>query len=151
MFVPNRPKAFEEAYRVLKPGGILLFTTWDKLVHNAASYSSRTIADTYLEKPLPPSYDLATSMSDEAVILPLLKDAGFSDPLIEKVALFAVSATAKEAASGLVRSQVYEEIKKYNPGAINEIKVKLEKELAEKFGTAPMIAPMSALISQARK
>ena len=31
MFVPDKPKAFAEAYRVLRPGGMFLFTTWDKL------------------------------------------------------------------------------------------------------------------------
>ncbi|HEY8970736.1 MAG TPA: class I SAM-dependent methyltransferase, partial [Puia sp.] len=47
MFVPDKPKAFAEAYRVLRPGGMLLFTTWDKLEQNAASYTSRSIAKEY--------------------------------------------------------------------------------------------------------
>src|SRR6187455_286277 len=38
MFVPDKSKAFAEAYRVLKPGGHFLFTTWDKLENNPASY-----------------------------------------------------------------------------------------------------------------
>lgn len=151
MFVPDKPKAFAEVYRVLKQGGLFLFTTWDKLEHNAASYSSRSIAMKYLEKPLPASYDLATSMSDEAGIAPLLEDAGFAKMSIDKVGLFAVSRTAKEAAKGLAAGVIYEEIKKRNPAWIDEIKIKLEKELAEKFGAAPMIAPMSAVISQAWK
>jgi ubiquinone/menaquinone biosynthesis C-methylase UbiE len=152
MFVPDKPKAFAEAYRVLKPGGLFLFTTWDKLENNAASYSSRSIAKKYLEEPLPESYNLATSMSDEAVITPLLQDSGFSKISIEKVELFSVSPTAKEATYGLVEGGlIYEEIKKRNPAWIDEIKIKVEKELAEKFGAAPMIAPMSAVISQAWK
>jgi ubiquinone/menaquinone biosynthesis C-methylase UbiE len=151
MFVPDKPKAFAEVYRVLQPGGRFLFTTWDKLEKNAASYCSRSIATKYLEEPMPESYNLATSMSDEAVITPLLEDAGFAKISIEKVALFSVSRTAKEAAYGLVGGPIYEEIKKRNPAWIDEIKIKLEKELAEKFGVAPMIAPMSAVICQARK
>jgi hypothetical protein len=71
---------------------------------------------------------------------------------IEKVKLFSVGPTAKEAANGLVEGgSIYEEIKKRNPAWIDEIKIKVEKELAEKFGAAPMIAPMSAIISQAWK
>jgi hypothetical protein len=46
---------------------------------------------------------------------------------------------------------IYKEIKKRNPAWIEEIKIKVEKELAEKFGAAPMSAPMSAVISQAWK
>ncbi|MBO9672828.1 MAG: methyltransferase domain-containing protein [Sphingobacteriaceae bacterium] len=153
MFVPDKPKAFAEAYRVLKPGGMFLFTTWDKLENNAASYTVRSIAMKYLDGwSLPESHNLATSMNNEAIITPLLKDAGFAKISIEKVKLFSVSPTAKEAACGLVEwGPVYEEIKKHNPDCIDEIKIKVEKELAEKFGAAPMIAPISAVFSQAWK
>jgi ubiquinone/menaquinone biosynthesis C-methylase UbiE len=152
MFVPDKPKAFAEVYRVLKPGGMFLFTTWDELKHNAASYTSRTIAKKYLEEPLPESYNIATSMSDETVNRNLLQGAGFTKITIEKVKQFSVSPTAKEATFGLVEGGlIYKEIKKRNPVWIDEIKIKVEKELAEKFGAAPMIAPMSAVISQAWK
>jgi ubiquinone/menaquinone biosynthesis C-methylase UbiE len=152
MFVPDKPKAFAEVHRVLRSGGMFLFTTWDRLEQNAASYISRSIAKEYLEEPLPESYNLATSMSDEAVIRPLLQDAGFSKISIEKVEKLSVSPTAKEATYGLVTGGLfYKEIKKRNPAWIDEIKVKVEKELAEKFGAAPMIAPISAVISQAWK
>jgi ubiquinone/menaquinone biosynthesis C-methylase UbiE len=152
MFVPDKVEAFAEVYRVLRPGGMFLFTTWDRLEQNAASYITRSIAKEYLEEPLPESYNLATSMSDETLIVQLLQDAGFSKKTIEKVKQFSVSPSAKEAACGLVEgAQFYKEIKKRNPAWIAEIKIKVEKELAEKFGTAPMIAPISAVISQAWK
>jgi ubiquinone/menaquinone biosynthesis C-methylase UbiE len=152
MFVPDKQKAFEEVYRVLKPGGQFLFTTWDKLENNTASFTSRSIAKKYLEDPLPDSYNLATSMSDKAVIKSLIKDAGFTKISIEQVELFSISRTAKEAAYGLVEDGlIYEEIKKRNPTWIDEIRIKVEKELSEKFGTAPMVAPMSAIISQTWK
>lgn len=152
MFVPDRPKAFAEAYRVLKPGGIFLFTTWDKLEHNAASATSTAIAAKYLEGPLPESSSIPTSMSDEDIIRPLAEDAGFSKIVIEKVHRNLVCPTAKEAAQGFVYGgTLYNDIQKRNPAVMDEIKIKLEKELAEKFGAAPMTAPMSAVFSQAWK
>ena len=152
MFVPEKEKAFEEAYRVLKPGGMFLFTTWDKLEHNAPSYTARSIAMEYLEEPLPASYDVATSMNDETAIGQLLQNAGFPKMKIEKVQLSSMSTSAKEVASGFVEGGgVFNEIKKRNPSLIPDIKIKLEKEYAEKYGTAPMIAPISAVICQAWK
>ena len=152
MFVPDKSKAFAESYRVLRPGGMFLFTTWDKLEYNAASYISRTAAKKYLEDPLPESYNLAFSMNDAEIIRSLLMNTGFSKISIEKVGLDSVCPSAKEAAIGLVQGGlIFKEIKKRNPAWIDEIKITVEKELSEKFGTAPMIAPMSAVISQAWK
>ena len=152
MFVDDKPKAFAEAYRVLKPGGILLFTTWDKLEHNAVSYTSRVLAEKYLKGPLPDSYDITVSMNDVEAIRLLLDKEGFSKISIEKVEQFSVCSSAKEAATGLVEGGfIFKEIRQQNAELIDEIKSKLEKELAEKFGAAPMVAPMSAVISQAWK
>jgi len=152
MFVPDKPTAFAEVWRVLRPGGHFLFITWDKLENNPASYTSRSIAKQYLEGPLLGPYDLPTSMSDERGIRSLLQDGGFSKLSVEKVSLLSVSPSAKEVALGFVQGgSVYDEIRKRNPGSIEEIKIKLEKELAGQFGDAPMIVPVSALISRAWK
>lgn len=152
MFVPDKSKAFAEAFRVLKPGAQLIFTTWDAMEKNAASFATTSVIEEYLSTPLPDSYYSATSMHDEAVIKSLLQDAGFSNIKTEKCQLFSVSPTAKQAATILVKGNAcYNEIKNTHPEKIEEIITRVEKELTEKFGAAPMVAPISAVICQAGK
>ncbi|WP_300603781.1 class I SAM-dependent methyltransferase [Niabella sp.] len=152
MSVPDKPKAFAEAYRVLRHEGLFLFTTWDKLEHNAASYISRMAAKKYCEEIMAASHNLATSMHDEAGIRVLLEDAGFLKIAIEKVQKNSVCATASEAAIGLVQNgPLFEAIKRQNPAWVDAIINTTEAELSEKFGAAPMVAPISAVISQAWK
>ena len=152
MFVADKSKAFAEAYRVLRPGGMLLFATWDKLELNGASHVYRKAAKKYLQDPLPESYNLPFSMNDESLIKSMLQGTGFSRISIERVSKVALCQTAKEAAEGMVQGgTIYNEIMKRNPAWVEEIKLTVEKELAEKFGAAPMVAPMSAIISQATK
>jgi ubiquinone/menaquinone biosynthesis C-methylase UbiE len=152
MFVPDKTKAFAEAYRVLRPGGMLLFSTWDKLEYNAASHIYRKIVKEYLENDLPESYSMPFSMNDPVIIKEILEQAGFLKITIERVEKESVCQTAKEAAYGLARGgALYNEIMKRNPAWVEEIIARVEKELSEKFGTAPMIAPMRAMISQAWK
>jgi len=152
MFIPDKAKAYAEAYRVLSQGGMLLFATWDKLEHNAASYVHRMVAKKYLTEPLPETYNLPVSMSDDQEIRKGLQQAGFSKIIVDRVDKISESQSAKEAANGLAQGgSIYNEIMKRNPAWIEEIKETVEKELAEKFGASPMRAPMRALITQAWK
>jgi len=152
MFVPDKLKAFTEAYRVLRQGGMLLFTTWDKLELIGASYVYRNIAKKYLKEPLPECYNLPFSMYEESAIKEILHEVGFPKISIEKISKLSISPTAKEASEGLAQGgAIYNAIMSENPKWIEEIKVSVEKELTEKFGEAPMTAPMSAVISRAWK
>jgi ubiquinone/menaquinone biosynthesis C-methylase UbiE len=152
MFVPDKHKAFAEAHRVLRPGGMFIFSTWDKLELNGASYTYRKIVKKLFEDSLPESYNLPFSMNDQNAIKGMLKETGFSKIKVERVDKDSISQTAGEAANGLARGgSIYNEIMMHDPSLVEEIIKELEKELSEKFGTSPMIAPMTAVVCQAWK
>lgn len=152
MFAENKVKAFAESLRVLRPGGMLLMSTWDKLEHNEASLVFRKTVKKYFGDSLPETYKIPFSMHDPQIIREQLQRAGYSKVKTDVLEKNSVCATAKEAAYGLVQGgSLYNEIVKRNPGWLSEITAIVESELAEKYGTAPMVAPMRAIICQAWK
>lgn len=147
MFVPHKVKAFAEARRVLRPGGKLLFTTWDKLELDAAPYAHRKAVRKYLGE-LPESFMYAFMLNDEEAIAGLLQKAGFSDIDIERVDKTATGPSAAAVADGLaMNGSLYDYVVSRNPGLAETIKDEIEKELAEKYGARPMKSPMRALFS----
>jgi len=152
MFAENKSRAFQESLRVLRPGGTLLFSTWDKLEFNEASYVLRKEVKKYFGDSLPDTYQLPFSMNDPEVIRELLLRAGFSKVKVEVIEKQSTCESATKATYGLVQGgPLYNEIIKRNPDWLPEISAAVEKELSEKYGVAPMVAPMRALISQAWK
>jgi ubiquinone/menaquinone biosynthesis C-methylase UbiE len=152
MFVPDKAKAFGEALRVLRKGGMLLMATWDTIEHNEASHVFRKTVERYFGEPLPESSKVASSMHDPAANTQMLQVAGFSKIDSYRIEKQMHAETARSAAQALVKGgSLYNEIEKRNPAWVDEIIAAVEKELSEKYGKAPMIAPISAIMTQGWK
>ncbi|HWG10644.1 MAG TPA: methyltransferase domain-containing protein [Rhodanobacteraceae bacterium] len=88
MFFPDKPKAFAEARRVLRPGGLFLFNVWDRIDENEfADVVTTAMQSLFPEKP--PRFLARTphGYHDHEAIERDIAAAGFSaTPHIETVA-----------------------------------------------------------------
>jgi len=74
MFFPDKPKAFSEARRVLRPNGLFIFNVWDRIEHNDfADAVTRTLEGLFPDNPprflarIPHGYhDLSVIVADLA-------------------------------------------------------------------------------------
>jgi len=84
MFFPDRPLAYREAKRVLKPGGHYLFNVWDRIEENVFAHEvTKALAVIFPDDP--PRFLARTphGYHDKALIRSELEGAGFSGVTID--------------------------------------------------------------------
>ena len=135
MFFPDKQKGLNEMYRVLKSGGQMVFTTWDRPEAVPAIYNGRKIIESFLGENLPVFYDIPYSMHDKNELESLTERAGFRDIEITLVKKEGISSSAAQLAKGIVEGNpIYLTITEKDPRLINVIEDQIAKELTAKFG-----------------
>ena len=151
MLVPDKLKALEEMYRVLQPGGRLIFSVWGNINNNAVWRIAGEVLGTFLginpmiQDPGP------FSMNDQQT-LQWLKNTGFAHYNVTTVKLEGTIPTAALAAKGFTNGlPVSLAINKKAPALLPQIEKALEVELMKQLGNHPLQSPLQAWLFEAIK
>jgi SAM-dependent methyltransferase len=137
MFFPDKAKAFSEARRVLKPGGVFLFNAWDRIEENEFPHTVSEALTTFFPAD-PPRFMARTphGYHDLAVIAQHLKQGGFATPpQITTVPARSRAASARIPAIAFCQgTPLRSEIEARDKSSLAEATDAAEEAIAQRFG-----------------
>ena len=146
MFLPDRPKGYREARRVLETGGRFLFNVWDRIEENSfANDVTNALAEVFPNDP--PRFLPRTphGYHDTALIRTELEDAGFTNVVIETKAEQSRAPSPRIVALAYCQgTPLRNEIEARDPGRLEAATNHAASEIANKHGHGPVAAKIQA-------
>ena len=147
MFFPDKQQGVNEAFRVLKSHGQYIVSVWDDIEHVDLAKATETVIKQFFPENPPDFYDVPFSFHEPDRLRSVLTTAGFREIKIEVVPFPCVSASALDAAHGLIHGNpVITAINERDPAKAPEIEAALAEKIASQFGAAPVKAQMQAIV-----
>lgn len=146
MFFPDRSTAYREAKRVLRPGGLFLFSVWDRIEENVfADDVTNALAEIFPNDP--PRFLARTphGYHDTALIRRELENAGFSGVAIETRAEQSRASSPRVPARAYCQGTVLRsEIEARDAGMLEAATDYAASAIAERHGSGEVAAKIQA-------
>ena len=149
MFFPDKAKAFSEARRVLKPGGVFMFNVWDRIENNEFAHTvTRALESVFPEDPprfmarTPHGYYDLTNITHD------LKAGGFStSPQFNTVAARSRATSARIAAIAYCQgTPLRSEIEARDKSRLGKATDVAAQAIAQRFGPGAVDGKIQAHI-----
>ena len=148
MFFPDKPRAFSEAYRVLKPDGRFLFNVWDRIEENEfAETVVKSVATLFPDNP--PMFLARTPHGhyDTVALEAQLRAVGFAAVTTEIVTRESQAANALSVAIGYCQgTPMRNEIEARDPDRLAEATAVAAAAITRQFGPGPVTGKIQAHI-----
>jgi SAM-dependent methyltransferase len=149
MFFPEKAKAFSEARRMLRPGGVFLFNAWDRIEENEFADSVTTALESVFPKD-PPRFMARTphGYHDRSHIARDLANGGFTtSPRIDTVAARSRAKSAREPAIAYCQgTPLRNEIETRDAARLGEATDVAAEAIAQRFGRGAVDGKIQAHI-----
>lgn len=148
MFFPDRPQAFAQAHRVLRTGGIFIFSVWDRIEENEfADTATRALAEVF---PADPPRFLARTphgYHDPGLIASELIQGGFhAGPEIDTIAARSRADSARIPAIAFCQgTPLRNEIEARDAARLAEATDRVAEAIARAFGQGAVDGKIQAL------
>jgi SAM-dependent methyltransferase len=154
MFFPDKAKAFAEARRVLKPGGVYIFNVWDRIADNEFTDVITTALEAVFPAD-PPRFMVRTphGYHDRAAIERDLAAGGFSaTPETATVTARSRAASPRIPAIAICQgTPLRAEIEARDPARLGEATDVAEKAIAARFGAGAVDGKIQAHVVVVQK
>jgi SAM-dependent methyltransferase len=149
MFFPEKARAFAEARRVLRPGGVFLFSVWDRIEDNEFAFEvTQAVQGMFAADPPRFLPGIPHGYHDPAMVRRDLAAGGFTrSPLVETVAARSRAGSAHVPAIAYCQgTPLRNEIEARDASRLGEATESAAEEIARRFGHGPVDGKIQAHI-----